>query len=168
MKNTLKTCSKEISSFFLIVLITVTLTRIWSVSLFYIFGYNSEFTQKFVNDSLHHYQVGLLLLPMSYLLRKIFKPGLLLGIGLGIFLEEWPVFLNDIGFNTNGLYHTTFDFILIFGFIGLIYILFSVIAKKHKEDSEALSSPSYRTKIARARSEKKTLSLKSVKKTLGV
>lgn len=134
MKNTLKTYHKEMSSLLLIVLIAVTLTRIWSVSLFYIFGNNSQFTQKFVSDSIHHYQVGLLLVPMSYLLRKIFKPRLLLGIGLGIFLEEWPVFLNDIGFNTNGLYHTKFDFILILGFVGLIYILFLAITKKLKYD----------------------------------
>jgi len=123
---------KKISAFFLIVLLSVTLTRVWSASLFYIFASNPEFIQKFVNDSIHHYQIGLLLLPTSYLLRKILKPRLLLGVGLGIFLEEWPVFLNDIGFSTNGFYHTKFDFMFIFGLIGLIYILFSVIAKKQK------------------------------------
>ena len=123
---------KKISAFFLIVLLSVTLTRVWSTSLFYIFAINPEFIQKFVNDSIHHYQIGLLLLPTSYLLRKILKPRLLLGVGLGIFLEEWPVFLNDIGFSTNGFYHTKFDFMFIFGLIGLIYILFSVIAKKQK------------------------------------
>ena len=117
-------------SFLLIVLVTIILTRIWSISLFYIFGSNSEFTQKFVNDSLHHYQVGLLLLPLSYLLGKIFNPRLLSGIGLGIFLEEWPVFLNDIGFNTNRYYHTKFDFMLVVGLIGLIYISFLEMAKK--------------------------------------
>lgn len=132
MKNTLKTYHREISSFLLIVLVTIMLTRIWTISLFYIFGNNSEFTQKFVNDSLHHYQVGLLLLPMSYLLRKIVKPRLLSAVGLGIFLEEWPVFLNDIGFNTNRYYHTKFDFVLILGFIGLIYILFLTVVKKQK------------------------------------
>ena len=134
MKNILKTHHRGISSFFLIVLATITLTRIWSVSLFYIFGNNSEFTQKIVSDSLHHYQVGLLLLPTSYLLRKILKPRFLSGIGLGIFLEEWPVFLSDIGFNTNGYYHTKFDFILILGLVGLVYILFLAITKKQKYD----------------------------------
>jgi hypothetical protein len=97
----LKTYRKEISAFFLIILVTVVLTRIWAVSLYYLFGKNSEFTQKIVSDSLHHYQVGLLLLPISYLLRRTLKPRYLSGVGLGIFLEEWPVFLNDIGFNTN-------------------------------------------------------------------
>jgi len=36
------------------------------------------------------------------------------------------------------------------------------------EDLEALSSPSYREKIAQSRKEKKTITLKSVKKMLGV
>jgi len=47
----------------------------------------------------------------------------LLAIGLGIFLEEWPVFLNDLGLNTNHLYLTKVDFISIFAIVGLTYIL---------------------------------------------
>ena len=129
----LKTYRKEISAFFLIILVTVVLTRIWATSLFYLFGKDSEFTQKIVGDSLHHYQVGLLLMPISYLLRRNLKTRYLFGIGLGIFLEEWPVFLNDIGFNTNNYYHTKFDFILVLGIIGLIYSLFLVTAKKQKK-----------------------------------
>lgn len=132
MKSVLR-IKQEISLFFLIVLATIVLTRIWSMSLFYIFGNDSEFTQKIVNDSLHHYQVGLLLLPTSYFLRKIFSPRLLLGIGSGIFLEEWPVFLNDIGFKTNRYYHTKLDFILIVGFIGLVYILVLEMAKNRAQ-----------------------------------
>lgn len=131
MNNIFKTCHRDASSFFLIVLTTISLTRIWSVSLFYIFASNPEFIQKFINDTLHHYQVGLLLLPVAYLLRKILKPRFLYGIGLGILLEEWPVFLSDIGFNTSEYYHTKFDFILILGFVGLIYILFLVITTIH-------------------------------------
>lgn len=117
------------SLFLIITIVFIILTRIWAVSLFYLFANNREFIQKFVNDSIHHYQVGLFLLPMSYLLRKRLKPTILLGIGLGIFLEEWPVFLSDIGFDTNHLYQTNFDFVIILGLIFLIYFLYSVIKK---------------------------------------
>ncbi|MBU1327118.1 hypothetical protein KKB64_04610 [Patescibacteria group bacterium] len=123
---------KEISSFLLVVLITIVLTRLWTISLFYTFGTDSEIIKRIVNDRWHHYQVGLILLSLGYLLRSMHKSKLISAIGLGIFLEEWPVFLNDLGLNTNGLYHTKLDFILVFGFIGILYVLFSVLSNHQK------------------------------------
>ena len=123
---------KEISSFLLIVLITIVLTRLWAISLFYIFDTDSKTIERIVNDRWHHYQVGLILLSLGYLLRRIHKSKIISAIGLGIFLEEWPVFLNDLGFNTNWLYHTKLDFILVFGFIGVLYVLSSVLSNRQK------------------------------------
>ena len=114
---------KKISSFLLIVLLTITLTRIWSLSLFYIFGNGGEFIEKIINDPYHHYQVGILRLARAYPLRKLFNPKITAAIGLGIFLEEWPVFLTDLELKTTQYYHTKIDFMVIIGIVGLLYIL---------------------------------------------
>ena len=123
----------ELSFFLSIVLLVISLTRIWAISLFYIFANNPEFIEKFSNDRWHHYQVGLLIVTITYLLRKVIRTKITYAIGVGIFLEEWPVFLNDLGFNTNRLYHTKFDFITIMGITSLIYILFRVLARKYNQ-----------------------------------
>jgi len=114
---------QNVSRFSLIVLITICITRLWSISLFYIFGKNSQIIERIISDSWHHYQVGLALVVVAFLLRKHRKIKFLLAIGLGIFLEEWPVFLSDVGLNTNHLYHTKLDFISIVFLVGLVYIL---------------------------------------------
>ena len=114
---------KKISSFLLIVLLTITLTRIWAISLFYIFGNSGEFIEKIINDPYHHYQVGILLLALAYPLRKLLNSKIISAVGLGIFLEEWPVFLNDLGLNTSKYYHSKVDFLVIVGVIGFIYLL---------------------------------------------
>lgn len=118
--------SNKASRFLLIVLISLSLTRIWSVSLFYIFGRDSLFMERVVNDSWHHYQVGLALTILACLLRRWNKRNGLFAVGLGIFLEEWPVFLNDLGLPTIHFYHSKFDFILAFSFIGAIYTCFKI------------------------------------------
>ena len=123
---------QKVSSFLLVVLITIVLTRLWAISLFYIFAPDSKIIERIVNDGLHHYQVGLILLSLGYLLRRMYKSKLISAIGLGIFLEEWPVFLNDLGLNTNRFYRTTLDFFLIFGFIGILYVLFSILSNRRK------------------------------------
>lgn len=106
-----------------IVLVTISLTRIWTISLFYIFGKDSQTIDRIINDSWHHYQVGLMLVVVALLFGKLKRLKLLFAIGLGIFLEEWPVFLNDLGLNTNYLYHTKVDFIGVFALVGFVYIL---------------------------------------------
>ena len=123
----------KVKTFFKVLLITLTITRLWSISLFYLFGNDSEFTNRIINDSFHHYQVGILLIITSYLLRKMFRPEIMYAIGLGIFLEEWPVFFNDLGLKTNYLYHSKVDFIFIFALIVLVYFLFLrfLIERKH-------------------------------------
>ncbi len=117
--------------FFLIVLITTTITRIWSASLLYFIRSNSQLIQKIISDPWHHYQIGLLLLLLTYPLRRFFRPKVTAAIGLGIFLEEWPVFLNDLGLNTIKYYHTKLDFIIIIGLVGLAYILSHLLHNYH-------------------------------------
>lgn len=41
---------KEIPSFLRVVLIAIVLTRLWTISLFYIFGTDSEIIKRIVND----------------------------------------------------------------------------------------------------------------------
>ena len=113
-----------------IVLVTISLTRIWAISLFYIFGKDSPTIERIINDHWHHYQIGLVLVVVALLFGRLKRLKLLFAIGLGIFLEEWPVFLNDLGLNTNHLYHTKVDFIGIFTLVGLVYILSKTIYSK--------------------------------------
>jgi len=123
---------KKIKSFFKVLLITIVVTRLWSISLFYLFGNNSEIINRIINDSFHHYQVGILLIIVGYLFRKSFKSKIIIPVGLGIFLEEWPVFLNDLGLKTNDLYHSKIDFISIFVSVIFIYFLLLVLIKYRK------------------------------------
>lgn len=83
--------------------------------------------ERIVNDSWHHYQVGLALTILACLLRKWRNRNGLLAIGLGIFLEEWPVVLNDLGLQTNYLYHTKLDFFLVFSFVSIMYVCFKLV-----------------------------------------
>ncbi len=124
--------SIKTQTFFKVLLVTLAITRLWSISLFYLFGENSEFTNRFVNDSFHHYQVGILIIVSTFLLRKVSRPEVIRAIGFGIFLEEWPVFLNDLGLKTNYLYHSKVDFIFIFSLIVSIYFLFLRLIKEKK------------------------------------
>lgn len=123
---------KKISSFILIVLIAIIVTRIWSISLFYIFGKDSIAIERIVNDPWHHYQVGLVLIVLAFLLHKLNKARFLSAVGLGIFLEEWPVFLNDLGLGTNALYHTKVDFIAIILIVVFFYALTTILSKRYQ------------------------------------
>jgi hypothetical protein len=114
---------KETANFSLHVLIIILLTRIWAISLFYLLGNDSQIAQSIVSDPIHHHHLGLALIILAILLRKHRKAMFLAAMGLGIFLEEWAVFLKDIGLNTNHLYLTKIDFFSIIGLVGLIYIL---------------------------------------------
>ena len=73
-----------------IILVAISLTRIWTISLFYIFGKDSLTIDRIINDPWHHYQVGLMLVVVALLIGKLKRLKLLFAIGLGIFLEEWP------------------------------------------------------------------------------
>ena len=123
--------SHSIKTFFNTLLVTITLTRLWAVSLFYLFGNNSEFTNRIINDGFHNYQVGLVLFVIGLLFRKFNKSVVITAVGLGIFLEEWPVFLNDLGLKTNSLYHTKIDFISVFTLVAIIYLAFWAAARRH-------------------------------------
>jgi len=54
-------------------------------------------------------------------------------VGLGIFLEEWPVFLNDLGFGTNALYQTWSDFIAIMVIVGFFSVLARILSRKYQK-----------------------------------
>ena len=109
-----------------LLVITILATRIWAISLFYIFASNPKFIQSFIDDSLHHYQVGLILLILSFILMKFkfIKTSIPTLIGLGIFLEEWPIVLEDLGFNTNYLYHSGLDLLIIISVVITIYTIY--------------------------------------------
>ena len=113
-----------------IILLTISLTRVWSISLYYIFGKDSLTIDRIINDPWHHYQVGIIIAVVALLFGRLKKFKTLLAIGLGIFLEEWPVFLNDLGLNTIHLYPTKVDFISIFALVGLIYTLSKIFYPK--------------------------------------
>ena len=66
---------------------------------------------------------------IGFLLPRTRKKDLTLGIGFGVLLEEWPVLLSDLGFNTLHLYHTKVDFLIVFAIIGVVYLLFLRLAK---------------------------------------
>lgn len=129
ISNNQKSLLRSISKFSLIVLIAITATRIWAIGLFYLFGKNSQIVERIINDSWHHYQIGLLLILIALLLQK-FRKSITVAVGLGIFLEEWPVFLNDLGMNTNSLYHTKIDFVGVVSLVGLLYILCKTLYSK--------------------------------------
>ena len=114
---------KETTNFSLVVLITILLTRVWAISLFYLLGDDSQIARSIVNDPIHHYHLGLALIVLAVLLRKHRKAMFLAAIGLGIFLEEWVVFLKDLGLSTNNAYLTKTDFFSIIGIVGLIRVL---------------------------------------------
>lgn len=130
ISNNQKELLQSISKSSLIVLVAIIATRIWAISLFYIFGKNSQITERIINDPWHHYQVGLLLILIAFLLQKLKRSTTVTAVGLGMFLEEWPVFLNDLGLNTNYLYHTKFDFVVIISLIGSIYIVSKALYSK--------------------------------------
>lgn len=112
----------QAAKFSLIVLITITLTRIVAVSFFYFLRDDGQIVQSVISDPIHHYHFGLALIILGIILRKYGKATFLAAIGLGIFLEEWIVFIRDLGLSTNILYLTKIDFIVITGFVGLIYL----------------------------------------------
>lgn len=114
------------SRFISIVLIAIILMRSYALGLFYILekfiGENSQIAKQIVDDPWHHYQFGLLLMILGFFIYKTRKSFVLLAIGLGIFLEEWAVFLSDLGLSTNQFYATKMDFISIILIVSAIYI----------------------------------------------
>ncbi|KKS46174.1 hypothetical protein A3J20_01520 [Candidatus Gottesmanbacteria bacterium RIFCSPLOWO2_02_FULL_42_29] len=114
--------NKSIVKFFRSVFIAMILTRIWVISLTVIFDKESKIYQRILNDSLHHYQIGLLLI-LYYLLNKkrrmVYR---LPAIGLGIIFEEFAVVLGDLGFNTTRYYLKGYDFLITGIFVILFYI----------------------------------------------
>ena len=114
--------NKSIVKFFRSVFIAMILTRIWVISLTVIFDKESKIYKRILNDSLHHYQIGLLLI-LYYLLNKkrrmVYR---LPAIGLGIIFEEFAVVLGDLGFNTTRYYLKGYDFLITGIFVILFYI----------------------------------------------
>lgn len=123
-----------VSRFCSIVLVTTFLTRIYVLTLFYIFGRfvseNSPIVKQIVEDPWHHYHVGLLLVVFGVIFFKIRKSTVLLAVGLGIFLEEWAVFLNDFGFRTKYLYASKIDFFIIMFLVGFVYLSTKLLSRR--------------------------------------
>ncbi len=111
-------------TYFKIIFLTIIITKIWALSLYVIFGTDSNITNSIINDSFHHYQVGLLFILVGFILQRIRKSYFIFCVGIGIFLEEWPVFLADIGFNTKHLYHSGYDLLLVLSLVLILYFLF--------------------------------------------
>ena len=114
--------NKNFVKFFRTVFIAMILTRVWAISLTVLFNHETKIYQRILNDSLHHYQIGLLLI-LYYLLNKkrrmVYR---LPAIGLGIIFEEFAVVLGDLGFNTTRYYLKGYDFLITGIFVILFYI----------------------------------------------
>lgn len=118
--------------FFFFLSIAILITRLWALSIFIIFRDYPHFLELIINDSLHHYHVGLLLIVLSYPVRRFIRPIITLSIGLGIVLEEWPVVLHDLGFNTLSQYHTGWDLFVILVVVFISYLISLFITKNKK------------------------------------
>ena len=109
-----------------IMLVTITLMRILVLALFYALDRfatdNGQLATRIAEDPWHHYHIGLLLILVGLVLHKTRKSAIMIAIGLGIFLEEWALFIHDLGFQTNQLYLSKIDFVTIAVPVGLIYI----------------------------------------------
>src|SRR3989338_917164 len=126
MENTTNKRNDKVNKFFQTLLIALFVTRILTVGLFFVFKPGSEFIQRIINDSYHHYQIGIVLVVLSLIFRKRGQAYIFLAIGVGIFLEELPVVLGDLGFKTTKYYNGGYDFIFV---ILLTLILYFVVLK---------------------------------------
>ena len=121
MAKKLKTYN--LSNLSYVVLLSLCITRVLAISLFYVLNKHQDVAHIIVNDPLHHYHFGIFLILVGLLLSKLKNVKILLPIGLGILLEEWPVLFNDLGLNTNHLYQNGIDFVIVFVLVGLVYLL---------------------------------------------
>ena len=107
----------KLTTFWKSLFISVTVTRLVTFALKVTLNTSSPFTERIVGDQLHHYQLGLVLIVFSLFYSK--QRSKLVPIGLGIFLEELPVVLGNLGLNTTRFYHSVFeiDFVVILGML---------------------------------------------------
>ena len=125
---------ENISKLSLVVLATIIATRILALGFFYFSGKDSQIAQSAVNDQLHHYHLGLILILISFLLYKRKYVKFLGAVGLGILLEEWIVVLKDLGVKTGQIYLTVTDFISVVGIVMLVYIFSKILSIKVKSN----------------------------------
>lgn len=124
---------KEINKFFLVLTGTVLTTRIWSSSVYIILRNNPQAINRIINDRIHHYHVGLIILLLTYLLRKTTnKSQVFFAVGFGILLEELPVFLNDLGFGLTKFYRSGWDILLVLLLITMTYYFTLEVSKPHR------------------------------------
>ncbi len=95
--------------------------RIWALGCFAVLDANPEAAKRSIEDSFHHYQLGFLFFALAYPLRKQVDPRILLGIGTGIVLEEFPVLLAGFGLPTLAYYNTGFDLAVVLAGLWLAY-----------------------------------------------
>ena len=106
--------------FFKTLLISIITTRAYIISIPFIIR-DPAVLQSLINDPYHHYHIGLLLIFLSYLLRHHRQIKWLLPVGLGIFLEELPVILDDLGLHTLKFYQNGWDVVIVFVLILIVY-----------------------------------------------
>ena len=120
-----------LNSFFGILIVSYLVTRAWTLGVFLYFGAESEIVKQITRDPWHHYHFAIGLIVLALIFRKKRHAASVLPIGLGIFLEEWPIFLYDLGFQTSKLYLTRVDFVTTLFFIALAIGLSKILQKSN-------------------------------------
>ncbi|MBI3443487.1 hypothetical protein HY008_02355 [Candidatus Woesebacteria bacterium] len=122
--------SQKVSRFILLLAVFLFVIRVSVLLFFSVFG-NSSLGAYLVHDSLHHYQIGIVLIILSLILRFLLKKGFswLLPFGLALIIDEHAVFLKDIGLNWPYVYTTPRDTIIV-SLLGILLMLFQFLSAK--------------------------------------
>ncbi|PJA40402.1 hypothetical protein CO179_02335, partial [candidate division WWE3 bacterium CG_4_9_14_3_um_filter_39_7] len=67
--------------------------------------------------------IGIVFILLSLIPNVKQKCGYLWAIGFGVIIEEWPIILSDMGFNTKPLYLKPYDYIFVPVAIGLFFLV---------------------------------------------
>lgn len=112
-----------------LMLITI---RAWVYSFIYLFG-NTDFAYRLLNDSIHHYHLGIVLLPVGVIFfgRQHHYIYHLLIFTLALAIEEHAVFLRDIGMAVPYAYMSFYDALIVLS-LAAVCILTPVFTKVRK------------------------------------
>lgn len=95
-----------------------------------------EFWQKTLTDGLHHYTLVLLFIPIGLLLSGKYR-STFIALGLAIFVEEFTVFLYELGL-PHLIYLSTFETGVILA-VGLIALRPTLPKSSHDDNSSVIS-----------------------------
>ncbi|MCH7604811.1 hypothetical protein IID24_02385 [Patescibacteria group bacterium] len=106
--------------------------RAWVYSFIYLFG-NTEFAYRLLNDSIHHYQLGIVLLPVGviFLGRQHHYIPYLLIFTFALAIEEHAVLLSDLGMAMSYVYMSFYDVLIVLS-LAAACILTPVFTKVRK------------------------------------